>query len=36
MIAFEVNFELLHSGIASLPGKSVIYSVVLLEVVKNM
>lgn len=36
MTAFEVNFELLHSGIASLPGKSVIYSVVLLEVVKNM
>ena len=36
MTAFEVNFELLHSGVASLPGKSVIYMVDLLEVGKNM
>ena len=34
MNAFDVNFELLHSGVASLPGKLVIWMILLLEVGK--
>jgi len=36
MNAFDVNFELLHSGVASLPGESAILMLLLMEVGKHI